>query len=84
MPRKRVPFRTGGKKSDICRMRFLVCVLGGYRQDHGDVHQLARGVGPANTLEGAGFVSKIAPSGVSGQPQERRRPTQMAGPWEPV
>ena len=49
------PVQDLGKKSDIRRMRFLVCVLGGYRQDHGDTHQLARGVGPANTLEGAGF-----------------------------
>lgn len=61
VPRKRVPFRTREKQLDVCRMRFLVCVLGGYCQDHGDVHSLAHGVEPANTLEGAGFVSKTAP-----------------------
>lgn len=33
------PLQDSGK-SDICRMRFLVCVLGGYRQDHRDVHSL--------------------------------------------
>ena len=73
------PIQDSGKKSDVCRMQFLVCVLGGYRQDHRDIHWPARGVEPANTLEGAGFVSKIAPPGVSGQPQERRRPALVAG-----
>lgn len=42
--------------------RGYLCVsLGCYCHDQNDVTLLVHGMGPANTLEGAGFVSKIAP-----------------------
>lgn len=78
VPRKRVPFRTREKKSDVCRMRFLVCVLGGYRQDHRDVHSLM-GWSQLTPWRVLGLFQKQHPPGVSGQPQEHRRPALVEG-----